>query len=136
MGPDGATVAWAIKMMKLFDRSFASLWEFLQTRPDLDDVAAIRAIYPLRSPDKLHRIELAAQHFGFELVPESETFGRRLLSIGPNAMGLMLVIASNPKAAHFDLLFHAPTVFFLSRHALEQRYGRRAERNEKTKALQ
>lgn|SRR5574337_54520 len=136
MGPDGATVAWAIKLMKLFDRSLESLWQFLKARPDLDDVAALRAIWPLRSQDKLHGIESVAQWFGFEFVPETETFGRRLLSLGPNAMGLMLVIASNPRAAHFDLLFHVPAVFFLSRHALEQRYERRAKNKEKPEALQ
>src|SRR5574337_1564850 len=126
MGPDGPTVAWAIRLMKLFDRSFESLFEFLKSRPDLDDIAAMRAIWPLRSPDTYQRLELVARPFGFELVPEPETIRSRLLSIGPNAMSLMLAIASNPRAAHFDLLFHSPPVFFMSRRALEQQCRRRA----------
>jgi len=137
---EGATVAWAIKLMKLLDLSLRRLWDFLENRPDLDDIAAIRAAWPFRSGDRFHRIEWAAHRFGFELAPEAQTFGRRLLSIGPSAMGLMLVIASNPKAVHLDRLFQKPAVLFLSRRALEQRYGHgnglRTVRGEKPKALQ
>jgi len=136
MGPDGATVAWARKLMKLLDRSFEQLWEFLRSRPDLADVAAIRGVWHLRSLNKLQRIQWAAPRFGFELVPETDTFGRKLMSIGPNAMVLLLVIASNPKAAHLDLLFQKPVVLFLSRRALERRYGHWTEQEENKKALQ
>jgi len=123
MGPEGATVAWAIRLIKLLDLSLSRLWDFLEDRPDLEDIAAIRAAWPFRSVDRPHRMQWTAHRFGFEVVPETETFGRRLLSIGPNAMGLMLVIASNPKAVHLNRLFQKPAVLFLSRRALQQRYG-------------
>jgi len=131
----GATIVWAARLIKLLDLSLGELWEFLNRRSDLNEVAAIRAEWRLRSLDKLHQIERAALRFGFELVPGTDTLGRRLLSIGPNAMGLMLVIASNPKAAHFDLLFQKPATLFLSRRALEQRYGHRVEREGKRTML-
>ena len=83
--------------------------------------AAIRAVTRLSS-DQTVQFERLAARFGFEPVPESDTLSGRLRGLGQNVMGLLLVVASNPRGAHLDLLFRPGSPFFISRRKLEERY--------------
>jgi hypothetical protein len=127
MGADGATVAWARRIMRLMDLSLKELYEYLQNRRDLDDVAAIRAMTLMRSLDQAAQFERLAARFGFELVPEPDALWRRLRRLGETATGLMLIMASNPKAAHLSFLLCRRFPLFSSRRSLEARYRERAE---------
>ena len=121
MGAKGATVAWARRVARLMDLSLKELYEYLQGRSDLNDVAAIRAVMLLRSSDQAAQFERLASRFGFEPVPEPDTLGRRLRRVGQNVVGLLLILASNPRAAHLDFLLRSGAPFFISRRRLEER---------------
>ncbi len=124
MGEEGATVAWARRVMRLMDRSLKELYHYLQGRRDLNDIAAIRAVMLLRSSDQAAQFERLASRFGFEPVPEPDSLWRRLCGLGQNAVSLLLILAANPKAAHLDVLLCRGTPFFVSRRRLESRYRR------------
>jgi hypothetical protein len=129
MGAEGATVAWAGRVMRLMDLSLKELCEYLQSRTDLDDVAAIRAVTLLRSLDQAAQFGRLASRFGFEPVPELDSLRRRLSRAGQNVVSLLLILASNPRAAHLDLLLCRGTPFFISRRRLEERYRERSGRS-------
>ena len=83
--------------MRLMDLSLKELCEYLHSRPDLDDVAAIRAVTLMRNSTQ------AAQFARLALVSASSPcrnrtrLGRWLRGVGQNVVGLLLVLASNPK---------------------------------------
>jgi hypothetical protein len=122
MGAEGATVAWARRAAKLMDLSLKELCLYLQSRSELDDVAAIRAVMSLRSSDQAAQFERLASRFGFEPAPEPDTLWRRLCGVGQNVVGLFLIMASNPRAAHLNFLFCRGVPFFISRRRLKERY--------------
>jgi len=125
MGPQGPTVAWARRVMRLMDISLRELCEYLQGHPELNDVAAIRAVTLMRSAAQAAQFEWLARRFGFQAVPQPETFQDRLRGIGHNVVGLLLILASNPRAAHLDFLLSRGAPIFLSRRSLEDRYRER-----------
>ena len=122
MGEEGATVAWARRVMRLMDGSLKELYHYLQGRRDLNDIAAIRAVMLLGVRTQAAQFERLASRFGFEPVPEPDSLWRRLCGLGQNAVGLLLILAANPKAAHLDVLLCRGTPFFVSRRRLESRY--------------
>jgi hypothetical protein len=122
MGEDGATIAWARRVMTLMDGSLSELYNYLQGRRDLNDVAAIRAAMLLRSSNQAAQFARLAFRFGFEPIPELNRLRRRLRGFGQNAARLLLILAANPKAAHLDVLLCRGTPFYVSRRRLESRY--------------
>ncbi|HKN31064.1 MAG TPA: hypothetical protein VJY34_25605 [Roseiarcus sp.] len=126
MRAEGATVAWARRVMRLMDLSLKELYEYLQSRRDLDDVSAIRAMTLMRNRDQAAKFAWLASRFGFEPVPEPDNLWRRLRGVGRNVVGLLLIMASNPKAAHLDFLLCHEAPIFISRRRLEERYRERA----------
>jgi YkoP domain len=122
MGRDGATVAWARRVMTMLDRSLKELCGYLRSRSDLDDVLAIQAVTLLRNPDQAAQFGRIASRFDFEPIPEPDTLARRMRDVGRNAAGLLLVAATNPSTAHLDILLRLGTPFFVSRRKLEERY--------------
>ncbi len=127
MDANGATVAWARRVARLMDLSLKELYKYLQGRSDLNDVAGIRAVMLLRSSDQAVQFERIASRFGFGPVPEPDTLARRLRRVGQNVVGLLLVLASNPRAARLDFLLRSGAPFFTSRRRLEERYRERVE---------
>ena len=124
MSPEGATIAWAREAAKRMDLSLRELSEYLDARPEVADVAAVRAVMPVRGEGQRRQIERIAHRFGFELVPEMGRRPiRRLLSgLGQNAVGLLLVFASNPTAARIDVLLRGGAPLYVSRRKLADRY--------------
>jgi YkoP domain len=122
MGAQGPTVGWARRVMRLMDLSLKELCEYLQSRPELNDVSAIRAVTLMRSSNQAAQFEWLARHFGFEPVPQSDAYRGRLNGVGQKVVGLLLILASNPRAAHLDLLLSRGAPFFISRRRLEERY--------------
>ena len=108
------------------DQSLRELCEYLRGRPELDDVSAIRAVTLMRSSAQAAQFEWLAHHFGFEPVPLPNTLWDRLRGIGQNVVGLLLILASNPRGAHLDFLLSRSAPIFVSRRRLEERYRERA----------
>lgn len=131
MGAAGPSVGWARKTSRLLDFSLRELSNYLAAHPHLDDIVAIRAIMPLRGPAQSRHAQFIASKFGFEPVAESASpsFGARLHRAGENALGLMLVFARNPAAAHFDILLRGRAPLLLSRRNLDRRYRAGADRH-------
>ncbi len=115
--------AWGRKASKLLDFSLSELSKYLAARPHLNDIAVIRAIMPLRGKQSRH-IEFIAGRYGFESIGEAApcSFAARLHRAGENTLGLMLTLASNPAAAHLDILLRGRAPLFLSRRKLDARY--------------
>lgn len=124
MGAGGPNVGWARKTSRLLDFSLRELSNYLSFRPDLDDIAVIRAIMPLRGLEQSRHVRFIASRFGFEEIADAapRRLGARLHRAGENALGLMLTFASNPAAAHFDILLRGRAPLFLSRRKLDARY--------------
>ena len=122
MHQGGATIAWARRVAQRMDLSLRELCRYLESRSELDDVAAIRAVMPLRNFDQAPQFERIASRFGFAPSPEPDTVTGQLLGFGQNLVGLTLVMASNPQAAHLDLLLRRAAPVYISRCALEKRY--------------
>ncbi len=128
MGAGGATVAWARSVTKLMDRSLKGLCEYMDSRSELDDVAAIRAVMPLRSLNQKVQFERIASRFGFGCVAEPDTLWRWARGLGQNIVSLLLIMASNPRAARLDFLLCRGTPCFVSRRSLADRYRKQKER--------
>ena len=107
------------------DQSLKKLYKYLQGRSDMNGVAAIRAMMLLRTSDQAAQFRRVASRFGFELLPEPDTLWRLLRGLGQNVFGLLLIMASNPRAAHLDILLCRGTPLFISRRRLEERYRER-----------
>jgi hypothetical protein len=123
MGDKGPSVGWARRTAKLLDFSLRELSQYLAARPHLDDIAVIRAVMPLRGEQSRH-VQFIASKFGFESIDEAtpRSLGARLHCAGENALGLLLTLASNPAAAHLDILMRGRAPLFLSRQTLDRRY--------------
>jgi len=124
MGRDGPSVGWARKLSKLLDFSLRELAVYLAARPQLDDIAVIRAIMPLRGLEQSRHVHFIATRYGFHAAPEAapHSLGRLLHRAGENALGLMLVLASNPAAARLDILMRSRAALYLARRDLDARY--------------
>jgi YkoP domain len=126
MGEKGATIAWARRVTTLMDRSLKELVAYLRRRRDLDEVVAIRAVTMMRSLDQAAQFSRLASRFGFEPVPEPKSFWRRVSGFGRYVVALFLVVASNPRSAHLDILLCREVPFYISRRMLEERYRERS----------
>ncbi len=105
------------------DLSLRELSKHLEGRPEFADVAAVRAVAPIRGEGPRRQITRIARRLGFELVPEADPrpTRRRLGHLGQNAVGLLLVLTSNPAAAHIDVLLRARAPPYISRRRLADR---------------
>ena len=124
MGRDGPSFGWARRLSKLVDFSLRELANYLGARPQLDDVAVIRAVMPLRGFEQSRHLHFIAARYGFQSVPDgaARSLGGRLHRAGENALGLMLVLASNPAVAHLDILLRRRASLYLPRRDLDARY--------------
>ena len=116
-------MGWAIRATKLLDVSFRELAAFLDGHAEFDNIAAVRAIMPLRGMDQIGQFERIATRFGFTLAPNPPPRGfDRVRALGQNMLALLLVFAGNPRAASADILWRRGVSAFLSRQALDARY--------------
>lgn len=124
MGCDGPSVRWARRMAKSLDFSLRELANYLRVRPQLDDIAVIRGVMPVRGLEQSRHLHFIVARYGFHAAPETapRSLGRHLHRAGENALGLMLALASNPAAAHLDLLRRGRAPLYLARRDLDARY--------------
>lgn len=125
---DGPTIAWARQISRAIDASLSDLARYLAAEPALDDVVALRADLRLGAVDHTGQLLRLAARYGFESVRtihDSEGTFRR---IGENFLIFLLVMAFNPAAVRGPALSRDHKLVYLSRGALEQRYGTGANR--------
>ena len=117
-------MGWACEAAKRMDLSLRELSKHLEGRPELADVAAVRGVTPIQGEGQRRQITRIARRFGFELVPEVDPrpISRRLGDLGRNAVGLLLVLASNPTATRIDVLPRGGAPLHISRRRLADRY--------------
>ncbi|HTV32886.1 MAG TPA: hypothetical protein VME69_07250 [Methylocella sp.] len=124
MSGDGATLAWARRVNQSIEVSLHELARFLSSRPDLEDIRAIRGIMSLGSSNRSNQIARLAGHFGFERISPTHRVSvmERLHRLGENILISMLVLTRNPASLRMDTLWRSRTLTYLSRSVLEQRF--------------
>lgn len=119
---DGPTLGWAVGISRRLGKSLRELEKFLASRPDLDDIQAIKAEMTLSAAERGDQFFLLASKYGFEPVeaPKLGWLGR-LHRLGENILIAMLVLRYNPASFRGDTLRRNGTPAFLSRTALRER---------------
>ena len=129
MPKEGASIAWARQMSLCFQHSLRQLARYLASRPDLDDISLVRCTMMFASGERDDQMVRMIGRYGFELVPSATTatMGERARRFGENVLISLIVLAGNAAALRRDTLRRGRTRVFMSRKALEQRYGRGAD---------
>ena len=122
---EGASIAWARQMHLSFQHSLQQLVRYLATRPDLADIAVVRCTLMFASPERDAQMARLLGRYGFELVPGASalTLSEHARRFGENIQISLVVLTRNRAALRRDTLRRGRTRMFMSRHALEQRYG-------------
>jgi hypothetical protein len=125
MPEEGASIAWARQMHLSFQHSLQQLVRYLATRPDLADIAVVRCTLMFASPERDAQMARLLGRYGFELVPGASalTLSEHARRFGENIQISLVVLTRNRAALRRDTLRRGRTRMFMSRHALEQRYG-------------
>src|SRR5215813_1759267 len=129
MPKEGASIAWARQMSLCFQHSLRQLARYLASRPDLDDISLVRCTMMFASGERDDQMVRMIGRYGFELVPSATTatMGERARRFGENVLISLIVLSGNAAALRRDTLRRGRTRVFMSRKALEQRYGRGAD---------
>jgi hypothetical protein len=125
MPEEGASIAWARRMHLSFQHSLQQLVRYLATRPDLADIAVVRCTLMFASPERDAQMARLLGRYGFELVPGASalTISEHARRFGENIQVSLVVLTRNRAALRRDTLRRGRTRMFMSRRALEQRYG-------------
>jgi hypothetical protein len=122
----GTTIGWARQMTHRIEISLCELAHYLASEPDLHDVSVVRAdpmVSIGRQSEQLARI---MARYGFESIAESQPpspIGERVHRFGENILISLMVFARNASALRANSLTRVPVAIFLSRRALERRFG-------------
>ncbi len=123
IGPRGPTVAWGRHAQSAAEHSLRLLASYLKQRESAD-VAAICADMRLTTARKRNQLARITARLGFEAVHDPQV-GRpgALRRVGENILMFLLVLATNPVALRGSVLLRDHQRVYLSRAALERRYG-------------
>lgn len=124
MSHGGATVRWARRVSRATESSLRDLARYMVDHPDLDDIIALRADVRLWTVDQRAQLARLTAHLGFEPAIGALHPPRAPVRLGENIFMLFLVLASNPAAAGAPVLRREHTLVYLSRTALDRRYGK------------
>jgi len=122
---EGPSVGWARRMTRCVEGSLAALACHLAVRPDLDDIALLRANITFSSPTRRARVARVCRRFGFEEVTDcaNMTMVRRLHDLGENILTSLMIKALHASGPREDALHRDRTQLFMSRKWLMRRYG-------------
>lgn len=130
--PDGPTLGWGRRLSRALECSLGELESYLATRPDLDDIVAIRAEMALTAKERNDGIIALAARYGFEPVQAARRpLSKRLHRVGENILIAMLVLAHNPASFRIDTLRRSCTPIVLSRATLRSRFAANHENSGK-----
>ncbi|HML07872.1 MAG TPA: hypothetical protein VK430_07055 [Xanthobacteraceae bacterium] len=123
--PQGATIAWAGQMQQAIATSLAELARFLALRPDLGDIAVICADVPSGTRTQSAQLARIMARYGFETIAEPERLplGERLHRFAENILISLTVFAQNAATLRADTFQRVRVPIYLSRRALEERFG-------------
>jgi hypothetical protein len=122
---NGPTIGWARQMRRPMLTSLRELARFLAARPDLRDIAVIAGDAPSGTADQREQLARIMARFGFEAViaPEHLPLRERLRRFGENILISLIVFGHNAKALRPDTLLRVRLPIYLSRRALEKKFG-------------
>lgn len=121
---DGPTLGWGCRLNRAFESSLRELEAYLASRPDLDDVVAIRAEMAIAARERTARLVTIVARYGFERAePPKRSLPMELHRFGENILFAMLVLVHNPASFRIDTLRRSCTPIFLSRAALRRRFA-------------
>jgi hypothetical protein len=123
--PNGATIRWARQMQKSISTSLRELARYLSSRPDLRDISVICADVPSATRAQCRQIEHIMGYYGFETVMEAERLElhEHIHRLGENILISLTIFAQNAPALRLDTLTRVRVPIYLSRQALERRFG-------------
>lgn len=121
----GSPLAWARQMSACAEISMRELARHLASRPDLDDIRAIRGNMSLGPAERSGQIARLVGRYGFEQIssPGPPRVAERMHRLGENILISMLVIAHNAAALRTDTLRRDRVMVYLSRKKLDRLYG-------------
>jgi hypothetical protein len=121
----GATIRWARHLQRDIATSLYELADYLSSRRDLDDVAAVCGDVPNGTESKTRQIAHIMAYFGFETFLEEQPLPimERLHRLGENILISLIVLAKNTAALRLDTLKRVRVPIYLSRAMLERRFG-------------
>ena len=122
MPAEGPTIGWARQAHRAVDVSLRELARWLACEGDLADMAALRADMRLAAVAQSGQLVRITAHYGFESAAFRAETGS-LRQLGENILIYLLVLAANPAAIRTDVLWRDHALVYLSRAALERRYG-------------
>jgi hypothetical protein len=122
MPPEGPTVGWARQTHRAVDASLRELARWLARQADHADIAALQADMRLGTVAQSQQLVRIAGRYGFESAVFPTESGS-LRQFGENILIYLLVLAANPVAIRTDVLWRDHALVYLSRAALERRYG-------------
>jgi hypothetical protein len=122
---NGATIRWARRMQESIAISLRELARFLSLRPDLRDISAICADVPSGTKAQSRQVAHIMAYYGFEARNEDKQLpiGERIHRFGENILISLTVFAQNAAALRLDTLNRVRVPIYLSRRALEQKFG-------------
>jgi len=135
IGPRGPTVAWGRHTQSVAEHSLRLLASYLKQREAVADVVAICADMRLTTARRRNQLARITTRLGFEAVHDPQV-GRpgALRRVGENILMFLLVLATNPLALRGSVLLRDHQRVYLSRAALEQRYGSAPRAHERSVA--
>lgn len=121
----GPNLQWARSLSRKLSFSMRELARYLESRPDLADIEAVRAEMALGPPEQTPTIIQLSARYGFEPVaqPSVRRRGGALHRMGENILITMLVLARNPSAWGWDDLARDRAEVFISRSKLRALHG-------------
>jgi hypothetical protein len=124
--PDGgATIRWARQMQRCISISLHELARYLSSRPDLCDISVVCGDVPSATRGQCQQIQYIMAYYGFEAIMEAgqPPLGERIHRLGENILISLTVFAQNPAALRPDTLMRVRVPIYLSRRALEGKFG-------------
>lgn len=130
------SLAWGAAFRGRIDRSLAELARYLGEHPELRAVKAIRADAAFASEFGRERLKTLAVHTPFELASQRSSGLHGMRGVLDNCLFAALTWAFNPEIAARQRFLRPRQELWISRRALEARYGadapRRWERRRRT----
>ncbi len=121
--PEGPTIRWARQWAHGMYASLHQVSDFLGEHPELEDVEVIRAHTVLATARMEPQLVRIMGHFGFQTIRDDRpvSWAERFHRAGENVLGLLFVLAVNPRRARISVLSRTRSDFLISRKALRQR---------------
>jgi hypothetical protein len=121
----GASIGWAREMSHGMRSSLRALAAYLAARPELDDVCAVHAEVTWATREHMAQLARMCRYLGFDIVMGRGPVAlkQRVRRLGENILVSLLVFAHNGAALRADTLRRERVEIFMSRKALDRRYG-------------